>query len=270
MRQNNLRMLTNPYLGPLAWLGSNTRARLVKGILIRTVSAALLWLACGSGGMAASRAQAQTSDDYYVATKRDFRSPEVFAFELHIGPYVPQVGSNAFKRSFPGDKGLMFGLELDYVALRIPDILYVGPGFGFSYAGYSGHTFYQGTAARTDESADFTIIPLSLLATVRADVLARKLGIPLIFGAKFGFRWNIWDSDKGGSDDKNGVTPCLTWAVQGDIDLDFFDPRAARLLDEEWGINHTYLYFELFGSKTIGSGMKLDDTTWTIGLGFIT
>lgn len=268
MKHTNSRVFTNPDVGPRARLVSKARARNAKGYLLEAVSAALLCFACGSG-LVTSHAQAQVPDDDYVATQRDFRSPELFAFELHIGPYVPEVGSSAFKRSFPGDKGLMLGLELDYVVLRIPDILYVGPGFGFNYASYSGHAFYEDTMERTDESADFTMIPLSLLATARVDVLARMVGIPLIFGGKLGFRWNIWDSDKGGSDDKNGVTPSWAWAVQGDLDLDFLDPRAARLLDEEWGINHTYLFFEVFGSKTIGNGMKLDDTTWTAGIGFI-
>jgi hypothetical protein len=266
MRQNNSRTLTNSHVGLLARLGSKSRA---GDNLLRAVFAALFCVTCGSGWMAPDRVRAQVPDDDYVATQRDFRSPELFAFELHIGPYVPEVGSKAFKQSFPSDKGLMFGLELDYMVLRIPDILFVGPGVGFSYANYSGHAFYQDSMEQTDESADFTLIPLSLLATARVDALARKLGIPIILGGKFGFRWNIWDTDKGGRDDKNGVTPCWTWAVQGDLDLDFFDPRAARLLDEEWGINHTYLFFEVFGSKTIGDGMKLDDTTWTAGIGFI-
>jgi hypothetical protein len=212
-------------------------------------------------------AEAQVSDDY-LATQRDFRSSENFGFELRLGPYVPDVGEDTFKKTFPSDHGLLLGFEFEYIALQLRDILYLNPAFSFGYANYSGKAL-DTEEVRTDEEVEFTMIPLSLLGVVRVDVLARKLGIPLLFAGKLGYRWSIWNSSKGGSKENSGISPSWTWAVQFDLDLDTFDPRGARLLDEEWGINHTFLFFEVFGSKSTKDGLKLDDTTWTVGIGFI-
>ena len=32
------------------------------------------------------------------------------------------------------------------------------------------------------------------------------------------------------------------------VELDFINPARARSLDEDWGINHTTLFFEILGS----------------------
>jgi hypothetical protein len=55
----------------------------------------------------------------------------------------------------------------------------------------------------------------------------------------------------------------VRWAVQGAFELDFFDIQAARRMDDEWGINHTFLLFEYFESKTKGTG----DRSFSFGLG---
>ena len=41
-------------------------------------------------------------------------------------------------------------------------------------------------------------------------------------------------------------------------------------MDEEWGINHSFLFFELFGFEPSGKSLAVgDDLTWTAGLGFM-
>ena len=51
------------------------------------------------------------------------------------------------------------------------------------------------------------------------------------------------------------------------LELDFIEPRAARRLDEDWGINHSYLFVELYGSL-LGSSIPMRDAfTWSAGLG---
>ena len=105
---------------------------------------------------------------------------------------------------------------------------------------------------------------------LRVDALARKLGIPFVFTGKIGYRWAFWSSEVGGADDESGVSPGLTWAAQIALDLDFFDRRAARLMDEEWGINHSFIFFEVYGSDTADDATPVDDTIWAAGLGFVT
>ena len=55
--------------------------------------------------------------------------------------------------------------------------------------------------------------------------------------------------------------------MQFALELDFIEPRAARRLDVEWGINHSYLFLELYGSL-FGTSIPVRDTfTWSAGLG---
>ena len=59
----------------------------------------------------------------------------------------------------------------------------------------------------------------------------------------------------------------LRWGVTFALELDFIEPRAARRLDEDWGINHSYLFVELYGSL-LGSSIPMRDAfTWSAGLG---
>lgn len=211
--------------------------------------------------------RAQVPEDYAIKEK-SISSPETAAIEARIGPYTPEVGANAFGEAYPGDHGLLLGLELDVIALRVPNILYLCPAIGFGYAGYDGKAFDE-SGEKTDEETTFHLIQLPLLAVLRVDALARELSVPLIITGKIGYRWSFWDSNKGGKDEDDGVDPAWVWAGQIALDLDLIDPRSARLLDEDWGINHTFVFFEVFGSKSVGDGLSVDDTTWTAGLGLV-
>ena len=222
---------------------------------------------------AAAQDSSELSDDY-VAAHRSFESPELMALEFRIGPYEPEVGNNAFSQAFPDDDGPLLAAEIDIIAFRLKEILMLGAGASIGYANYSGNApsreaWLSGQIERTDEETDFDLVPLSVLAVVRVDALARKLSIPFIFSGKLGYRWAFWSSETGGVDDESGVSPGWAWAVQLALDLDFFDLRAARLMDEEWGINHSFLFFEVHGSDTRDDALPLDDTVWTAGLGFI-
>ncbi len=215
----------------------------------------------------AASASAQSDDDHAPA-HRDFASPEWMALELRIGPYTPQVGTPSFEQVFRDDKGLMLAFELDVVAYRLPDIAYFAVGGGLGHARYSAGAFTE-SGGRADEETVFKLVPITLLAVARVDVLARKLRIPLVLTGKLGYRWGFWWASTGGQSDDNGNSGGIAWGLQAALDLDFFDMRAARVMDEEWGINHSFLFFEYYGSKTSGDALPIGDTTWTAGLGFI-
>ncbi len=222
---------------------------------------------------AAAQDSSELSDDY-VAAHRSFESPELLTLEFRIGPYEPDVGNESFSDAFPDDDGPMLGFEIDLIAFRLKEILILGVGAGIGFANYTGEApnreaWEADELERSDEESDFDLIPLSALAVLRIDALARKLSIPFIVTGKLGYRWAFWSSEKGDRDDGNGVSPGLAWAVQLALDLDFFDRRAARLMDEEWGINHSFLFFEVYGSDTHGDALQVDDTIWAVGLGFI-
>ena len=53
------------------------------------------------------------------------------------------------------------------------------------------------------------------------------------------------------------------------LDLATFEPGGARALDEEWGINHTYLFGEVFYFTPTSKSLDLGTTTWLLGLGLV-
>ena len=53
------------------------------------------------------------------------------------------------------------------------------------------------------------------------------------------------------------------------LELDFLERRAQRKLDEEWGINHTFLYFRIFGSTAASKLPVGTKFAWAGGLGFV-
>jgi len=214
---------------------------------------------------AASPARAQF--DEYARPQGAMASPEWFAFELRVGPYQPD-GDASFDAIFGSDDGLLLESELDVLLLRIPYVGFLGIGGTIGWAHYSAGALQVGTNARAQEETTLTLIPMSLLGSLRIDVLARELGIPFAFVGKLGMSIIPWDAETGGHQDGSGVTFGLRWGAQLALELDFFEPRTARALDEEWGINHSYLFVELFGSLADSPMPVGDHFTWVVGLGF--
>jgi hypothetical protein len=216
--------------------------------------------------LAPQRAAAQAYDE--MTPHRDFSSPEHFALEFRIGPYQPDMGGNrAFNTFFGTDHGPMFAFELDVVAYRLKDVLYLSGGAGMGTASYLGHTL-DSTGLPTAEKTTFSMLPIDLLAVLRVDVLARKLSVPFILAGKLGYQWAHWNAQDGKATPVSGWSVGTRWAAQVALDLDVFDQKAARRMDEEWGINHSSLFFELFGWKPSPRSLPLGSTAWTVGLGF--
>lgn len=201
---------------------------------------------------------------------RGVESPEQLALELRVGPYSPDVGTSATSL-FDGDQGPMLGVELDAMLVRIPYVGLAGVGFGFSWADYSGDALLAGSTTTVSENTDLTLFPLSVVAVLRVDVLARELSIPLLLTGKLGGDAILWDTNTGARDEANNVSFGLHWAAQAALELDFLDRSSARTLDDEWGINHSFAFFEVFGT-TADSTLQLTPEggwAWCAGLGFI-
>lgn len=242
--------------------------------------AALAGAALAGAAMPAAHARAQQRDaalesgsvvgSTYAVDPIYVPSDEGFTFELRIGAYRPDLGA-AFQSTFGGDLGPYLGVELDGHLFRIP---YIGPvaiGGSFGWAEWDGAAT-AATGGTNVGSTGLSLVSLSLLAVLRVDGLARYLELPLVLSAKLGPDVGYWQTGAGGVTQADGWSVGLRWAAQAALELDFLEPRAARRLDDEWGINHTEVFFELFGS-TMGQwandqlpmGTSL---AWVVGIGF--
>jgi hypothetical protein len=233
---------------------------MIEHSLLRALGAALTLLA-------AAPASAQLADDLIPAS-RSFVSPEHFVVEFKGGPYDPEFdGVNSFSTFFNDDSGPFLGLELSYIALRVPDILYVTVGGGIGLTRYDGNAL-DPAGVRVSEETTFSMIPLTALASLRIDALSRNFSIPFNFAGKIGWQWAHWSTGTGKRDDASGWSLGLLYGGQIALDLDTLEPSAARTMDEEWGINHSFVFFELYRFDPTSDSLPIGDTAWSLGLGF--
>ncbi len=136
-----------------------------------------------------------------------------------------------------------------------------------------------------DETA-LNVMPFELEAVYRFDVLAERWRIPIVPYLKGGIGWFLWwvtngsgglssslmKNPDGSTDSAIGATWGLVAHPGVALLLDILDPTAARTMDTEIGINHSYVFFEMnyawitgFGSST---KMTLSDLSWNAGLAF--
>lgn len=214
-------------------------------------------------GSMSSSALARAPDTWEEAYQRplEIDSPMWWAFEFKLGPYRPHPAP-AFKEAFGSDRGWLLNLELDVTVYHIPYAGQINVGAGWGWANYDGKALLD-DGSKSGEKTELTIYPMSALGIVRIDALARHTVVPLTFAAKLGYDFVRWTTSTGKRDDADGINKGLRWAGQVAFELDFFDEQAARRLDDEFGINHTFLLLEYFESKTKGTG----DRSFSFGFG---
>lgn len=218
---------------------------------------ALAWSALTSHAIA--RAPDTFEEEY--AEPITIESPMWFAFELKLGPYRPDYPS--FKDSFGSDRGWLMNTELDITAYHVPYVGQLNVGLGWGWANYSGTAPIIPGGEKSGEKTELTLYPMSLLAVLRVEALARYTRIPLTFAGKLGYDFVRWKATTGGSTDRSGLNRGLRWGAQVAFELDVIDRKAARRLDDDFEINHTFLLFEYFGSETKSTGGH----SFTFGLG---
>jgi hypothetical protein len=231
----------------------------------RAAAAAILfaWL-----GVLPSSADAQA-----VGTAaREGWTPEGYLLSFGVGAYRPDPGPASFDAFYPGDNGPLLLAEFDFFLYRIP---YVGP-IGLGLAG--GWAAYKGNACEIDpttggcvagevtQSAKFSIFPLNVMAVLRVDALARLTPVPFVFTGKVGFNTVFFNEDVG-SGKQGGSSYGFGWAAQIALELNFVNPRRANALDEDWGINSSFFFFELGGSDANSSLPVGDKLYFTGGVG---
>lgn len=193
--------------------------------------------------------------DYRRLDRRLPESPQRFAFELRMGPYIPRVddefqGKTPFADTFGDGKGFHMGVELDWQLLRIPYLGTLGPGFSFAYTTRSANAQISGTGIDSSEETTLKIFPMTVTGVLRVDALSRGLGIPLVPYGKAGLGLGLWSvtTDKGvvtrDGIEGRGRSWGTHFALGGMFLLDFMELDTALAFDEEMGVNNTYLFFE--------------------------
>lgn len=198
-------------------------------------------------------------------------TPEGYLLSFGVGAYRPDPGVPEFNAVYSGDNGPLLLGEFDIFFYRIPFLGPIGLGLQGGWAAFQGQacqagTIVDDTCVPSTQSATFAIFPLNLLAVLRIDSLARMTPVPLVFTGKIGFNSVFFNEDVG-SGKQNGRSHGLGWAAQIAFELNFVNPRRANALDEDWGINSSFFYFELAGSDANSRAPVGDKLYFLGGLG---
>ena len=213
-----------------------------------------------------------------------YRSSQNFALELRFAPYHPQIddepdlnGKTPYANSFGDVARFYFGIEFDWQAFRIPFLGTLGPGVGLGRVGAGRHVTTV-SGRESADNTDLTIYPLYAVAVLRADVLFRNYGFPLVPYGKVGVATGIWraTNSAGTSSSDNVSGKGVTWGEHFALGLSFMldaiDPGASRNMDNATGINSTSIFFEgtFFNLNGIGQdhALRVGSTNWTAGLAF--
>lgn len=196
-------------------------------------------------------------------------SPQYVSVDLGIGPYNPDGNRQVFNQFFADDHGPLLTMSAMFHVYRIPYVGMLGVTVSGAWARYGGQACLDiACTATVDETLRYDLFPLALEATLRADGLEHHLDVPLFFEGGVGAEYARFRESKGGVRESWGGALGLRWHGRVGLYLDVFEPRAARALDEQHGINHSYVYFELRGSQATGVFPVADNFTWLGGLGF--
>ncbi len=200
-------------------------------------------------------------------------SPEHFGLELRIGMYLPEgLGDTFFSSAyFGGDAGPHLSAEVHYFPTRIDYLGLVGFGLGMGWSQWD--TNRPGGGSVDTERNVFEILVIEPMVVWRFDTLARVAGVPIVITPKFGWDFAHWLTSPGSADNPSpqGWSTGPRFAGKLSLELDFLEPRAARQLDEEWGINHSEIFVEFHYSmagQIVSGELPIHGWGWAAGLGF--
>jgi hypothetical protein len=224
-------------------------------------------------------------------------SPQRFALEIKLGPYLPQV-DRLHDGPGLGPYATIFGRTDDMGVATRPPRPGLMPVLGFEWQfWYLGGPIGLGTqvgffrdranAILADPEPDenirsgadnvtFMVIPVSMLLVYRFEMLADRYKIPLVPYAKGGAAYGFWQTrnsnglsrDSRGNKGRGGV---WGWQLNAGLmlRLDFIEPGTAKKLDNVTGINHTYLFaeYQLLRLANFGhpNAIAVGDGTWFAG-----
>lgn len=235
-------------------------------------------------GLFAAEAHAESS----LSRHSKYESPQRFAAEVRFSPYVPQIDSEPgltgkpYESTFGTMPRLMFAGELDWQAFRIPHLGSIGPGLGFGYTNMSDTARLLRDNTPSGDETSLDIWQSYAVAVLRADVLWRDFGVPIVPYGKAGLGLGLWRAaNTGGTAEyQTGAGPVsgkgysfgTHFALGAALALNFVDRGAAVNLDQSVGINNTYFYAEYYFSTLNGiaqsNALRVGANTWAMGLAF--
>jgi len=257
----------------------------VNGLVARGGFAAATLVTLLVAAPRATRAQdfAQEASIVEGETYNRYKSPQRFAFELTFGPYRPDIDGEfngartPSKDYFGSGQHLLTRIELDYQFLHRFGSL--GAGFSLGYFSVTGTApVASGTGLPSGDKSQLKVVPAALSAVYRFDYFLQERGFPLVPFAKLGLDWAYWQNTDGNGNiadagsGGHGRGGTLGWHVAGGMALvlDFLDPDASHDFDQDLGVNHTALTFEVYYADIAGLGeanrLHVGDTNWTLGL----
>ncbi len=221
-----------------------------------------------------------------ASAQGQYETSRMFAVELKGGPYLPDVdsefegGARPYRETFGNDSLTNLGLEIDWQFLAT-DVFSLGVGALAGFFEATGKSRIEECVGPdadclSSDETNLAVMPLGVLAVLRVDALVNLANIPLAPFGKVGVdRWMWWVGDGDGRANERGSTGSgwtTGWHAAGGLMLllDFFEPSAARKLDQESGINSSYLFGEILLAQIDGFGdgesLILSDVTWNLGL----
>ena len=235
-----------------------------------------------AGLLASSPARAQNEDvGSWRRSQRPPESPQRFAVELRFGQYHPNVDDDfpaarvkPFEGAFgPDRKPFYFGFEVDYQILRLWRLGTLGVGGGWGFSSTSANAIVRRTGDPSASDTSLSIMPMYGVGVFRLDYLARETVIPLVAYGKAGLGYGLWWMSTEPDPSIKGHTWGTHFALGGMLMLDALDEHASVELDNEWGINATYFFFEWMFANLNGfnnpgdhSIMNIGTSTWVLGL----
>lgn len=218
------------------------------------------------------RANRERSDDDIFTLKR-------FTFELRFGPYYPQIDdefegqATPYADVFNTNPQFYFGVELDWLPIRVPYVGVLGPGVGWGYTWASTKAKIAGRNQESEQDTSLWIMPMHASAVLRVDALVRELGVPVVPYGKLGVGWGLWSAGRGedtsevGDTIGKGSSVGTHLALGGMFSLSWLDRRSTGSLNDSTGIQRLYLFGEWMNAS-LGSGdqMRVGTSTWVLGL----
>ena len=204
-------------------------------------------------------------------------------FEFKGGPYSGAIQDEpGFSDVFDDESRPLFTFGVDVQVYRGFGTVTVGPSFGFlQYTGKG--LFGKGSRVPGSRSSDtnvFNLVPLTLQAGYRFDLLADQTWVPFVPYVKGGLAYYIWWATNGVGglqrrtlEEDRQTARGGTFGLTGTLGLAFMlnkiESRVAQSLFANSGIRGTYIFIEMTGSQVDdfgGEGFDLSDFNWNLGL----
>jgi len=184
--------------------------------------------------------------------------------ELRFGAYSPRVddefggAATPYADYFGTSPKFYFGVEVDWLPIRIPYVGSLGIGAGWATISATGKA--KTTTGDAGSDTSLSIRPIHAVGVLRADGMLRQFGFPLVPYVKGGLGLGMWQASgpsgtsQAGSTVGEGTTLGLHFALGGALSLGTFDRRTAMAMRAQTGIQHAYIWGEWLLAKLDGFG----------------